>query len=188
MVTIRKLFCVFWGMINHLILKIFHWRNYHSGMITYFSPFAEVALRRNGLLSMGNRCQLRKGVKLSIHKNGKLNIGHRFYCGNDSMVVCHHDISIGDDVQFGPEVLVYDHDHDFAHPDGLKAEKYKYSPVKIGNSVWIGARSIILRGTEIGDNSVVAAGTVLKGIYPANSIIYQRRDTEIKQYIKRNRE
>lgn len=41
----------------------------------------------------------------------------------------------------------------------------------IGNNVWIGLNSVILKGTKIGDNSIVAAGSVVKGIYPKNSLI-----------------
>jgi|SRR5690554_5724831 len=41
----------------------------------------------------------------------------------------------------------------------------------IGNNVWIGVNSIILKNTKIGDNSVVSAGSVVKGNFPANSLI-----------------
>jgi acetyltransferase-like isoleucine patch superfamily enzyme len=43
--------------------------------------------------------------------------------------------------------------------------------IKIGNNVWIGINAIILKGTEIGDNSVVSAGSIVKGVFPNNSLI-----------------
>jgi len=43
--------------------------------------------------------------------------------------------------------------------------------IKIGNNVWIGLNAIILKGTVIGDNCVVAAGTIVKGNFPENSVI-----------------
>lgn len=43
--------------------------------------------------------------------------------------------------------------------------------IRLGDNVWIGMNSIILKGTTIGNNSVVSAGSVAKGYYPANSII-----------------
>ena len=52
---------------------------------------------------------------------------------------------------------------------------FKTSPVIIGNNVWIGANTVILRGTEIGDNCVIGAGCVIKGKYGANSVIVQKR-------------
>lgn len=41
----------------------------------------------------------------------------------------------------------------------------------IGDNVWIGLNAIILKGTTIGDNSIVSAGSVVKGFFPANVII-----------------
>ncbi len=43
--------------------------------------------------------------------------------------------------------------------------------IKIGDNVWIGLNAIILKGTEIGSNSIVAAGSVVKGIFPQFSLI-----------------
>ena len=44
-------------------------------------------------------------------------------------------------------------------------------PIIIGNNVFIGLGSIILPGTNIGDNGVVGAGSVVRGIIPSDSIV-----------------
>ena len=59
--------------------------------------------------------------------------------------------------------------------------KFKTAPITIGNNVWMGANALILRGTTIGDNTVVGGGTVVKGDFPANSVIIQKRTTEVRQ-------
>ena len=51
------------------------------------------------------------------------------------------------------------------HSDGQVGE------VRIGNNVWLCARTVVLRDTSIGDGSVVAAGSVVSGRYPENSLI-----------------
>ena len=43
--------------------------------------------------------------------------------------------------------------------------------IKVGNNCFIGTRSLILPGTEIGDNTIVGAGSVVKGKIPSNVII-----------------
>ena len=83
-------------------------------------------------------------------------------------------------MQFSPNVQIYDHDHDFRVEGGVKAGKYKTAPVEIGNNVWIGANTIILRGTKIGDNAVIGAGCVVKGEVPAGAVLVQKRVSEIK--------
>ena len=84
---------------------------------------------------------------------------------------------IGEGTEFGPSVYLYDHDHDYRV--GLKEEKFLSAPVVIGKNCWIGANTVILRGTVIGDNCVIGAGSVIKGCFPDKSVIVQRRTTEI---------
>lgn len=43
--------------------------------------------------------------------------------------------------------------------------------VTLADNVWIGDRVTILKGTSIGENSVVAAGAVVSGEFPANVVI-----------------
>lgn len=44
-------------------------------------------------------------------------------------------------------------------------------PIYLGDNVFVGARASLLPGTHIGNNSIVAAGAVVKGEYPPGSII-----------------
>nr|WP_239579054.1 DapH/DapD/GlmU-related protein [Microlunatus panaciterrae] len=44
------------------------------------------------------------------------------------------------------------------------------SPVRIGADCWLGSRVTVLRGTDLGDGSVVAAHGVVRGSIPARSI------------------
>ena len=49
----------------------------------------------------------------------------------------------------------------------------------IGEKTWIGTGAIILRGSSIGENCIIAAGTVVKGNIPNNSIAKNNREIEI---------
>lgn len=55
------------------------------------------------------------------------------------------------------------------------------SEIVIGNNVWIGLNAIILKGTIIGNNAVIGAGSVVKGEYPANSLIMGNPAKLVKQ-------
>lgn len=121
-----------------------------------------------------SRIRVRNGAELVIGDDISLNHG--------CMIVSREKIVIGNGVQFGPNILLYDHDHDYKASGGISVGKYKSSPIIIGKNVWIGAGAIILRGTSIGDNSIIAAGSVIKGEFPDNSLIYQPKETKVKRY------
>ena len=56
---------------------------------------------------------------------------------------------------------------------------YICAPVTIGKNVWIGAGTIILKGSAIEDNCIIAAGSVVKGIIPEGSVFMQKRERNI---------
>jgi predicted RNA-binding Zn-ribbon protein involved in translation (DUF1610 family) len=49
---------------------------------------------------------------------------------------------------------------------------YPMTPITIGDDVWIGPYSIIMKGVTIGNNSVVGAGSVVRQQVPPNSLVY----------------
>ncbi len=101
-------------------------------------------------------------------------IGHRARIGSR----CHlwagprdGRISIGDDVLFGPDVLLTaaSYRHDLGHP--VTEQPMGEGDITIGNDVWFATRAVVLPGTTIGDGSIVAAGAVVRGNFPPMSII-----------------
>lgn len=152
----------------------------HISLECAMSPFSEICVDRPAQVTIGRKYRQRSGARVRVRKNGQLNIGTNVMINHGCMIVCRERICIGNDVQFAPNVMVYDHDHDYMDMEGVRSMKYLTSPIEIGNNVWIGANSVILRGTIIGDNCVIAAGSVIKGTIPANSMVYQKKETSIK--------
>ena len=74
-------------------------------------------------------------------------------------------IEIGSGTTIGPNVCIYDHDHNIKQGEDITA------PGRIENDVWIGAGCIILKGVTIGKNSVIAAGAVVTTDVPSFSIV-----------------
>ena len=85
------------------------------------------------------------------------------------------EIKIGDYVGIGPQVIIYSLNHnywgDITCLTDFKKNEYQYKKVTIGNNVWIGAKAIILPGINIGDNSVIAAGSVVTKNVAANILV-----------------
>lgn len=92
---------------------------------------------------------------------------------SNSSIYCRKEIIIGKNVFIGGDCKVYDTDfHSISLKDRLQnPEKgIKSYPVKINDGVFIGTGSIVLKGIEIGANSVIAAGSVVSKSIPPNEI------------------
>ena len=80
-------------------------------------------------------------------------------------------ICLGDDVLFGPDVLVTAATYRYDLGSPVTDQPMAEGDVIIGNDVWLATKAVILPGTTIGDGSIIAAGSVVKGTFPAMSII-----------------
>lgn len=82
------------------------------------------------------------------------------------------DIFIGDDCLIGPGCHIITAQHPISPVLRKGKDKLQYNkPVHLGNNVWLGAGVIVLPGVSIGDNSVVAAGSVVTHNVPSNVIV-----------------
>jgi maltose O-acetyltransferase len=78
-------------------------------------------------------------------------------------------ITIGDDVQIGPNVQLLTATHP-VEPEPRRAKWESARAITIGNNVWLGGGAIICPGVTIGDNTVVGAGAVVVRDLPANVV------------------
>ena len=160
-------------LMNIVLFKLFHPTIKTNG-IHYINIGTEIVCLSNGKLELGNRVSTQKRVTFSI-VGGQLIIGNNTSFNRNDIIVCHEMIKIGDNCSFGPNVTVYDHDHKYS-TKGHEKEKYNTSPIIIEDGCWIGANATILRGTHIGEGSVIGAGTVVKGRIPPHSIVTSNRE------------
>lgn len=177
---LRGLIHVPCGAIKVCINKLIHGSRFQASLVCAMSPLTEITVDQGGRLSLGRKFRMRDGAKIRVRKGAECVIGENVSLNSDNMVACREKVVIGDGVMLSPNVQIYDHDHDFRSEGGIWDKTYKTTPVIIGKNCWIGANTVVLRGTVLGDNCVVGAGTVLKGEYPAGSIIVQKRETTVK--------
>jgi acetyltransferase-like isoleucine patch superfamily enzyme len=91
-------------------------------------------------------------------------IGDRCVIGARTSLTAHSSIVLGDDVWCGQDVFVSDASHGYQELETpIGRQLGMHQPVSIGSGTWIGHGAIILPGSVIGRNVVVAAGTVVRG-------------------------
>lgn len=78
-------------------------------------------------------------------------------------------ITIGDDVQIGPNVQLLTATHPI-EPEPRRAKWEGSQPITISNNVWLGGGVIVCPGVSIGENTVVGAGAVVVRDLPANVV------------------
>lgn len=143
------------------------WNIQTEGLPTFCGAIPDI--NNLGKFELGEACTFRSyrlRQRVSVWRGVSLIIGKKCFF-NDAVTICATaSICIGDFAKIGDQVHIYDSDFHQVTAD----EDVFQKPVVIGNNVWLGAKSMILAGTTIGDNSVIAAGSIVKGVIPANCV------------------
>lgn len=125
-------------------------------------------LLKEMLGAIGENCY----IEPPFHANwGGKNIffGNNVYANFNLTAVDDVEIIVGDNVLFAPNVTLTTANHPIAPK--LRAKGYQYcKKIVIKNNVWICSGAIILAGVTIGENSVIAAGSVVTRDIPANVV------------------
>ena len=136
-------------------------------------------------LTFGHHCSCYSGCSFAIGREGRVTVGD-FTLLNGAIIMAEELVEIGSHVLISWNVGIADSDFHPLEPalrvqdtyalapylpDKPPRPELRTAPVKIGNNVWIGMGAIILKGVHIGENSVVAAGSVVTKNVPPNVVV-----------------
>ena len=141
--------------------------------------------KKGSQLNIGENCTIKSSflsnlvglsqrtIIVTRTEEAKIEIGNNVGISG-ATIYARKEITIGDNTLIGGNVKILDNDF---HPIEVEArnldikEKIGTRKIKIGKDCFIGANSLILKGVEIGDGSVVGAGSVVTGKFPSNVVI-----------------
>ena len=158
-------------------------RNVHCAGTVCVKDQPIIDVRRGGRIDLGDQVTLNSENRfyhLSLFAPTKLlarNAGARIEIGEKTRVhgSCIHateHIYIGKNCLIAGNCQIFDCSGHDIHATSNRSEVFlKTKPIRIEDNVWIGTGSIILPGTHIGEGSVVAAGSVVRGRFAPCSLI-----------------
>jgi len=162
-----------------IVWKIQYGKRFQISLVQSLDKHFTLRISNKASVSIGKELVSRSNVTLRVEE-GTLTIGDKCFLNNNVSMTCMEQITVGNGCQIANNVVIVDHDHDYKN----SLSQFTKERVTIGNHVWIGANSVILKGTTIGNYCVIAAGSIVKGVVPDNTLYYQTRETVCKKITK----
>lgn len=189
-ILFEKIFQIFRGFFLKIFLRksiglvflgrntrIKHCNKISIGKSAFIGDNVEInALSKQGVV-FGNNVSILKNT--IIECTGVLqNLGEGLIVGNNvgiaqnCFIQVRGKVHIGNNVIFGPNVSIFSENHVFDNPDlPVSKQGVTRKGVTINDGVWLGTRVVILDGVTVGENSIVAAGSIVNKDVPSYSIV-----------------
>lgn len=165
------------GILKILLFKLFNFSKISFKSIPKVNSSIKLAMKKETKLIIGKNFRTRNNVSFRIYNEGKVEIGDNCFFNDGCSINCQQGIRLGNNLICGQNVMFFDHDHDYKND----INNFVREDIVIGDNVWIGGNSIILKGVTIGNNVVIGAGTIVNKDIPDNSLVYQEKKTIIKK-------
>ena len=112
------------------------------------------------------------GSRINVNAGAKLSLGSG-YMNHECVIDCFDSISIGHHVVISERVVLRDSDnHSIQDMEAISSDESAVTaPIVIGDHVWVGMNTIVLKGVTIGEGAVVAAGSVVNKDVPPHCLV-----------------
>lgn len=146
-----------------------------------------INLSNNSVLQIGGDFTIGHGVKIFLNENSSLNFGGKKFesasgITSDTMIMVYKKIEVGTDFICAWNVFISDSDwHQIEN-------QVHHKDVFIGDHVWIANNCSILKGSRIGNNSIVASHSKVSNSFPPDSLLAGIPAKRIKSNISWSRE
>jgi acetyltransferase-like isoleucine patch superfamily enzyme len=139
--------------------------------LCFICPRVKLEIGRHAVLRMGRWAWIGHGSKIRVHE-GEVSIGAKTVIGQECTISAYQHVSIGRECILADRVMLIDFDHGVVEVERpIRAQGIYKRDVRVGHNVWMGYGACILRGVEIGENSVVGTSAVVTKSAPANAVL-----------------
>lgn len=139
------------------------------------SPLADIEMSSRGtLIQIGENSFIDSFVKIKPAGGmGDVIIGTNCFINSGCVIYTGNGVKIGNDVAIAANCTFASTNHEYSDrstPIRLQGFRPSKGGIRIGNDVWIGANCVFLDGATVGDGSVIAAGSIVRGEVPPFSV------------------
>lgn len=139
--------------------------------LCFICPGVELEIARRAVLRIGRWAWVGHGTKIRVHE-GEVSVGAKTVIGQDCTISAYQHVSIGRECILADRVMLIDFDHGVVEVERpIRLQGIYKRDVRVGHNVWMGYGACVLRGVQIGDNSIVGTSAVVTKSAPANAVL-----------------
>lgn len=131
-------------------------------------PGVVIAARGGGRVSLGDRVEVGGWTSIVAQPGGSVVIGDDVFIAGLCVIAAAEAVEIGAESMLAEMVCVRDHDHDPDAPP--RSGRMLVQPVRVGVRCWLGSKSSVVRGGQVGDDVVVGAHALVNAPVPAGTL------------------
>ncbi|HTZ87637.1 MAG TPA: acyltransferase [Solirubrobacteraceae bacterium] len=158
-------------IVRWLVLKARYRSRLQTDGLCFICPQVKLEIGRNATLRIGRWAWVGHGCKIRVHE-GEVEIGAKTVMGQECTISAYQHVSIGRECIIADRVMLIDFDHGVTEVERpIRLQGIYKRDVRVGHNVWIGYGACVLRGVQVGDNSIVGTSSVLTRDVPENAVV-----------------
>ena len=159
-------------IIPGVIRGMLRMHQFNSREIVFLGKHVQIIHRDGrGCLVTGRGCRIADNCFLDVGSEGLISIGTRTVIGPYTRIMAATQVRIGARCMISWNCSIFDSIGHHMWLEGQDEAEIE-APITIGDDVWIGPYSIIMKGVTIGNNCIIGAGSVVRRDVPPNSLVY----------------
>jgi len=138
-------------------------KNMSFGHSVTLMPWADLKIRENGQIRIGDGCAIDTMARLVAANNATIRLGDRAQIAFSSIINAGEDVTIGRDTATAGNCTIIASEHRYDGPEPIMSQGYNHEPVLIGADVWLASNVLVTPGAKIGNGAVISARSTVTG-------------------------
>ncbi|HEX2467776.1 MAG TPA: acyltransferase [Solirubrobacterales bacterium] len=161
---------LYWRYLWRRFLTPAGWRWQTDGPV-FFGKRLGLQIGKRGTIRFGRFTWIGDGAKIRCHE-GEVIVGDKTVLGQECTISAYKHVRIGEQCVIADRAMFIDFDHGAAEVERpIRVQGIYKRDVDVGSNVWVGYGACVLRGAQVGDNSILGTNSVVTKDVPANSVV-----------------